>query len=144
MQAQFQHKFISSLFSSTFSFLFLWENKLLFPEIHNLQGGLEFSVTSTFEIILFNYQKIIKSMKMHLMKLMSEQTRGSNKHSFPDLHSSLKPNNSQWKGQSLIKLMVSSSFPVKVTELLLMKTSYLLISRNLSDNSHWSVTQDHL
>lgn len=35
---------------------------------------------------------------------------------------------------------VLASFPVKVTELFLMKTSYLLISINLSHNSNWNLT----
>lgn len=35
---------------------------------------------------------------------------------------------------------VLSSFPVKVTELFLMKTAYLIISRNLASNANSSLT----
>lgn len=51
MQAQFQYKFISSVFLHIFIFIFMRKQTIIF-EVHNLQGGLEFLVTSTFEIIL--------------------------------------------------------------------------------------------
>lgn len=137
--------YLISFFLYFFPFVYFPEkNQVLFPETQKLWGGLEFSVTSTSEITPSN-EKIMK-LKSSMEKTAYEITIWVSKLEVKkDIHFS---DSAPLHAQELpVKRPISykteevlASFPVKVTELFLMKSSYLLISRNLSHNSNWSLT----
>lgn len=110
---------------------------MLFPETQKLWGGLEFSVTSTSEITPSN-EKIMK-LKSSMEKTAYEITIWVSKQKVKKVKKDIHFHVQEFPVKRSITYKtdeVLAPFLVKVTELFLMKTSYLLISRNLSLNSN--------